>query len=91
MLGYVVGYILFGLLISFVCVGLAWLVGWRKYPKWRARFWWVTFALAGVIVTATAIGQPPKEHMGLNIAGIILFIIALALKKEYPIKGDQKL
>jgi hypothetical protein len=65
-------------------------VGWRKYPKWRARFWWVTFALAGVIVTGTAIGHPPKEHMGLNIAGIILFIIALALKKEQVIKEGEK-
>jgi hypothetical protein len=27
-------------------------------------------------------GTPPKEHMGLNIAGIILFIIALVLKKN---------
>jgi hypothetical protein len=82
MFGYVFGYLLFGFLISFVCVGLAWLVGWRKYPKWRARFWWVTFALAGIIVITTPIGRLPKEHIGLNIAGIILFIIALALKKN---------
>jgi uncharacterized membrane protein len=82
MFGYVVGYILFGLAISFAVTGLCWLIGWRKNPKWRARFWWVTFALAGVIVTATAIGTSPKEHMGFNIAGIILFIIALVLKKN---------
>ena len=82
MFGYVVGYILFGLVISFTVIGLCWLIGWRKNPKWRARFWWVTFALAGVIVTATAIGTSPKEHMGLNIAGIIFFIIALVLKKN---------
>jgi predicted membrane channel-forming protein YqfA (hemolysin III family) len=82
MFGYVVGYILFGLVISFAVIGLCWLIGWRKNPKWRARFWWVTFALAGVIVTGTAIGTPPKDHMGLNIAGIILFIIALVLKKN---------
>ena len=82
MFGYVVGYILFGLVISFAVTGLCWLIGWKKNPKWRARFWWVTFALAGVIVTATAIGTSPKEHMGLNIAGIIFFIIALVLKKN---------
>lgn len=82
MFGYVAGYILFGLVISFAVIGLCWLIGWRKNPKWRARFWWVTFALAGVIVTGTAIGTSPKEHMGLNIAGIILFIIALVLKKN---------
>ena len=82
MFGYIVGHILIGLLISFVVIGLCWLIGWRKNPKWRVRFWWVTFALAGVMVTGIAIGQPPREHMSLNIAGIILFIIALVLKKN---------
>ncbi len=82
MFGYIVGNILFGLFISFAVIGLCWLIGWRKNPKWRVRFWWVTFALAGVVVPGTAIGTPPREHMGLNIAGIILFIIALVLKKD---------
>jgi hypothetical protein len=82
MFGSVIGFILFGLIISFVATGLCWLMGWRKNPKWRAKFWWITFALAGVVEIGTAIGTPPRDHMGLNIAGIILFIIALALKKN---------
>jgi hypothetical protein len=89
MFGYVAGYILFGVVISFAVTGLCWLLGWRKNPKWRSRFWWVTFALAGVIVTATAIGTSPEEHMGLNIAGIILFIIALVLKKNYNVQEEH--
>ena len=82
MLGTVVGFILFGLVISFAVTGLCWLVSWRKNPTWRARFWWITFALAGIVETGTAIGNPPRDHMGLNIAGIICFVTALALKKN---------
>lgn len=33
MSGYVVGYILFGLVISFAVIGLCWLIGRRKNPK----------------------------------------------------------
>jgi len=33
---------------AFVLMGIVYLIGWRRYPKWKARFWWVTFGLAGV-------------------------------------------
>lgn len=82
LLGSVLAYAAFSFLISFIFFGLCWLIGWRKYPTWRARFWWVTFALAGVYATGAAIGTPTAQHMSMNIAGIILFIIALIFKKS---------
>jgi hypothetical protein len=35
--------------LAFVIMGIIYLIGWRKSPKWKARFWWITFALAAVI------------------------------------------
>jgi hypothetical protein len=61
MFGYIIGHILFGLVISFVVTGLCWLMGWRRNPKWKAKFWWITFALGGVLEIRTAIGMPPEN------------------------------
>ncbi len=39
----------FDLAFAFILMGLVYLIGWRHYPKWKARFGWVTFALAGTL------------------------------------------
>jgi biotin transporter BioY len=80
--GYILGQAMAGFLISFIITGLCWLIAWRKNPVWRARFWWVTFALAGVLTIGCASGQRSGEHMASDFAGIILFVVALTLKKN---------
>jgi ABC-type Fe3+-siderophore transport system permease subunit len=41
-------------LTAFVFMGIVYLIGWRKSHKWRARFWWITFGLAGIIGLITS-------------------------------------
>jgi hypothetical protein len=80
--GYILGHAAASFFVSFIIIGLCYLIGWRKYPTWRARFWWVTFALAGILVVGNSIGQPTDQQIYMIIAGIIMFIIALMLKKN---------
>ena len=35
--------------IAFVLMGIVYLTSWKRYPKWKARFWWVTFGGAGIV------------------------------------------
>jgi hypothetical protein len=93
MLGSIIGAIFFGLVISFVVVGLAWLIGWGKSPKWRPRFGWIAFAFAGFINFITAIGQPVEESKYQVLAGIILLIIGFLImnKQRTSNKSDKKI
>jgi len=50
MFGYIVGHILIGLLISFVVIGLCWLIGWiwlqdEFRPHFREKEWGFLFRL----------------------------------------------
>lgn len=35
--------------IAVLIMGIIYLIGWRQSPKWRKRFLWMTFAVAGVM------------------------------------------
>lgn len=35
--------------IAFVLMGIVYLTGQKRYPKWKTRFWWITFGGAGIV------------------------------------------
>ncbi len=61
----------FDLAMASILMGLVYLIGWRHSPRWKARFWWVTFALAGTL------GLFIGSDFGNDVAiGICFWIIA---------------
>jgi len=80
-LSYAFGIWLFNFGLAFILMGIAYLTGWRNYRKWRARFWWVTFGLAGVISLLIGLGGSRDDlSRGTEIIGFFVFtIVALII------------
>jgi formylglycine-generating enzyme required for sulfatase activity len=60
---------------AFILMGIVYLTGWRNSPKWKARFWWITFVFAGIICLMISISSEDNLRRGGAIIGFFLFII----------------
>ncbi|MGA2465905.1 MAG: tetratricopeptide repeat protein [Thermodesulfobacteriota bacterium] len=62
--------------MAFIPMGIAYLWGWRNSPKWKARFWWITFGLASVISLLIALwGSSNDLSRNTQIMGFFVFTI----------------
>lgn len=57
---------------AFIIMGIVYLIGWRKSPKWKARFLWVTFALAGL--SSCLIAKSPPLGFLFGVVALILYL-----------------
>lgn len=78
------GLFLFGVwllyfIVAFILMGIVYLTGWRKSPKWMSRFWWITFGLAGVFSLLFAFRAGNNFSRGVDIVGFFVFIIVALL------------
>ena len=62
--------------IAFILIGIVYLTSWKRYPKWKARFWWVTFGVAGVIPLLSVLTGSSDDHFrGWQIMEFFIFMI----------------
>lgn len=79
---YFFGYAIGSSIIVFLIMGIIYFIGWRQSPKWKKRFWWVTFALAGLMNLMSLIVK--KSLLSLLLA--IMFGMLAVLIKVFQAK-----
>jgi hypothetical protein len=72
---YFFGVWLFYFILAFVLTGIVYLAGWRNSPRWKARFWWIAFGLAGFISLIVGLSSEDTLTRGTEIIGFFVFII----------------
>ena len=64
---------------AFILMGIVYLTNWKRYPNWKARFWWITFGFAGIICLMISFTSDNNLGRGTGIIGFLVFIIVALL------------